>query len=74
MISDETNHSRREFLRTLGRLLVGGGLLLGLGRLAVRDPEQCLRQGICRGCPEAADCRLPAALSLREALKKEGRL
>lgn len=70
---EEINESRREFLRTLGRLAVGGGLLLGLGKLALRDPEQCLRQGICRGCPEVAGCRLPAALSLRQAQKKEAR-
>jgi len=59
--------TRREFLRAAAR----GGALAALGGLAAaliagRRHTGCTRSR-CDGCPELADCRLPAA----EAARKE---
>jgi len=72
--------SRRDFLRRLGRILVGAGLallalrLLGFGRKGRRGAaparlrgERCIRKGICRGCPAYPSCGLPQALSAKRA-------
>ncbi|HTZ51808.1 MAG TPA: hypothetical protein VMF68_09120 [Spirochaetia bacterium] len=62
--------SRREFLRLLGRVGAGAALgvlgfrLLRRGRKPAR--EECVNDGVCRGCPTFQACGLPAALSARE--------
>jgi hypothetical protein len=61
--------SRREFLVSLGRLGAGAALaFLGI-RLLSRRPrdrrEECVNDGLCRGCPTFGGCGLPAALSAK---------
>ena len=62
--------SRREFLRTLGRLGILAALGLGGARLLrgriVRPSEACISNGICRGCAAFDGCGLPQALSAKE--------
>lgn len=63
---------RRGFLRwcALGALVTGLGTLVGR-RAGERPGETCVNQGLCRGCGAyAAGCRLPQALSMREALPR----
>lgn len=70
--------TRREFLRTLARvlLLLGigalGAKLLGRGARTAGGPQAgnlpgqtCLSRGICRGCSAFSGCGLPQALSAR---------
>ena len=63
--------SRRDFFRLAGRvgLLAGTALLaykIWPGRAGVTR-QSCVNRGICRDCPQARDCELPAALSVRQA-------
>ena len=62
--------TRREFLRTLGRLGALGGLALLGARLLHGKPrptaETCVNDSVCRGCPVFASCWLPQALSMKE--------
>ncbi len=71
---DEADHtSRRELLRAVARGAVGAALTLGTAALAwkgLHDGEDCIARGVCRGCPRASDCHLPAALSYREVVEK----
>jgi hypothetical protein len=63
--------SRREFLRSAGRLGVLGGLALLGARLLRGKPrpgdQACVNDSICRGCPTLVSCGLPQALSAKEA-------
>ena len=63
--------SRREFLRSAGRLGALGGLALLGARLLrgkSRPREQaCVNDSVCRGCPAFVSCGLPQALSAKEA-------
>lgn len=64
---------RRKFLILGGRLLLGGAIVLFLGRLLshrrirpfIDGNDRCDRKGLCRGCGEASRCSLPQALSFR---------
>ena len=57
--------NRRDFLRHAAL----GGILGLAGTLAVRSAGQdCINQGICRGCTAYDDCILPSALSAKQAL------
>ena len=57
--------NRRDFLRTAAL----GGLLGVAGTLAARPTRQdCINEGICRGCTAYDDCNLPQALSARQVL------
>ena len=65
--------SRREFLRTAGRLIALGGLGVLVFRLLHRTgarrsagAETCVNEGLCRGCGAFAGCGLPAALSAKQ--------
>lgn len=78
MNAKNANVPRREFLKTLGRVI----LLAGIGALAIRllgwrgsrlagesrdrRGETCVRRGICRGCSAFSGCGLPQALSARQ--------
>jgi hypothetical protein len=65
------SRTRREFLKTAGRLLAAGGLgflglrLVGAGRKSLR--EICVGEGVCKGCTTFTGCGLPAALSARQS-------
>lgn len=65
--------SRREFLRTAGRLVAFGSLGLLVFRLLRRGraprpagTETCVNDGLCRSCGSFAGCGLPAALSAKQ--------
>ena len=60
---------RREFLRGGARLAAFTALGALVARSAGRLPGQtCVNSGICRPCPNSADCGLPQALSFRQAV------
>jgi hypothetical protein len=69
--------SRRESLRTLGRM----GLMGSLGLLAyalVRRRaaanaggyQTCMQNGVCRGCSALGNCGVPQALALKAATRR----
>ncbi len=72
MLEKPGRMTRREFLRDIGRygvaLLLGGGV----GALMTRNSEECINQGICRGCGAFEACHLPQALSAKRAGASEG--
>jgi len=60
-----TAGNRRDFLRNAAL----GGILGLVGTLAARSTRQdCINEGICRGCAAYNDCDLPQALSARRVL------
>lgn len=64
---------RREFLRTLGRGIALGGLLIGTGWLVTKGDspiETCTSNGICRACGDLNACNLPSALSYKQSKKE----
>jgi hypothetical protein len=63
---------RRGFLRwcALGALATGLGTLVWRRAPPARPGETCVNQGLCRGCGAYAGCRLPQALSMKEALPR----
>ncbi len=72
MLDPHNQHTRRDFLRKLGRLiLLGTGTAAGtklIRRRQVRLTGQtCENQGICATCQRYSRCGLPAALSRRQA-------
>ncbi len=65
--------SRRDFLKTAGRAIIGGALgLLGallVGKLATGKTgggKSCVNDSYCRTCGVKSDCSLPQALSFRQ--------
>ena len=67
-MDEQAASGRRKFLKDLSRWALGLGLAGGIGALVERDPEKCVNRGLCSGCGELSDCRLPQALSAREAM------
>jgi hypothetical protein len=63
--------SRREFFRSLGRYGVLGALAAGgavAGRRGInRSRQKCVNKSVCCNCKAFDDCRLPAALSAKDA-------
>jgi hypothetical protein len=66
MLRSHTTLTRRELLRSAGRLTFLAGLLAGIGALVAKRGEACTNNGICRSCAAFNGCRLPQALSARE--------
>ena len=66
-MDEQINSGRRKFLKDLSRWALGLGLAGGIGALVERNPEKCVNRGLCSGCGEFDDCRLPQALSAKEA-------
>lgn len=64
---------RRRFLQDLARWGVALGLGGGLAALVARNPQQCLSDGRCHGCPQWDGCRLPAALAARDGRDRSQR-
>jgi len=62
--------SRREFLTTAGRAILGGALgLLGVSLFVkgLSSPgRSCVNDSYCRTCGVLSDCNLPQALSFRD--------
>ncbi len=65
---------RREFIRKCARYAavlslaaVSGALIERSRRTTSAGPEQCVNNGVCRGCGAFADCALPLALSVKNA-------
>jgi len=67
--------TRREFLKSLVRLLITGGIvwetarLVGFYRPAAKRSDHCTANGVCRQCPARNNCGHPTAISFREASK-----
>ena len=60
--------SRRNFLQSLGRVTLAGLLVGGVGALIAGPAEDCVNQGVCRGCPVSQGCRLPQAELAQDTL------
>ncbi|MBD3183644.1 hypothetical protein GF312_15240 [Candidatus Poribacteria bacterium] len=78
---DNQKHDRREFLRTLGRYTILGGLFSIGGFLAInrkmdfscpapQDGSPKRLEGICRSCVVFKDCDLPLAEDIKSKNKK----
>ncbi|KPK77351.1 MAG: hypothetical protein AMJ79_03475 [Phycisphaerae bacterium SM23_30] len=72
----DNRQSRRQWLRSLAR----GGLLAGISVIGISAAtkkqhlpleEKCTRRCLCRNCAVLNRCRLPQALSLKQALTKK---
>ena len=67
--------SRRELFRAtlrygaLGVMAAAGGLTVAKRRRLVAE-GRCLNDGMCQGCGVLAHCGLPAALDMRETLRR----
>jgi len=59
--------SRRRFLTTIARWVAVPGIVGALGSMTQRKGETCINDTICRTCGIADTCRLPQALSFRDA-------
>ena len=63
--------SRRNFLQSLGRVTLAGLLVGGVGALIAGPDEDCINEGVCRGCPVSQGCRLPQAELVQDTLTDE---
>jgi hypothetical protein len=66
----ETAGDRREFFRAAARYSLLAVLSVASyfsSRPGKLKGQKCIRQGICAGCVQLADCGLPAALSAKTA-------
>ena len=69
--------SRRGFIRRTGRLLMLAGLGGLTGKLLSQREQNglgnqdCLNQFICRNCRAVPECRLPQAMSFKQAGKRD---
>jgi len=66
-----TDHSRREFLKSVGRWMVAPLLAGGVLKLASGSREQCAGPGVCNGCGRLTNCHLPQAVSTRSAMRHQ---
>lgn len=59
--------SRREFVRATLRSIFAGALTLLVAMLLRirRQPQTCIRQGLCLACGAYQSCDLPAAIKTR---------
>lgn len=67
-MKSDNNISRRDFLHSLLRFALAGLLGGGVGALVLRSGEDCINQGVCRGCPILDVCQLPQARKVRAPL------
>jgi len=73
----DSAQDRREFLRTAGRyaalgtMAAGGALIASRGEID-RDGQVCINKSVCCNCGAYRGCRLPAALSAKEAGMEPG--
>jgi len=71
---DENNQkqgiNRREFLRSILRYSILGGLL-SLGGFAIKKPskEDCDKPVFCQDCPSYTNCELPKAKEIKDERK-----
>ncbi len=75
IIMEELDKGRRDFIWSLGRYLLLGGLAsvsggLILKRVLASDEQKCIEPNVCRSCNVFDKCDLPKALLAR----KEGLL
>jgi hypothetical protein len=74
----DEEQNRREFLRSLGRYLILGGLVSTTGVLVAKrvgKPQGCAYpeeertgRGICQNCVSLSNCNLPSGLRTREEM------
>jgi hypothetical protein len=65
---------RRAFFQGVARYAAAAGLSVLAGSLVLRPQrrlagQKCIAEGICRSCAQVSGCKLPAALSFRQARK-----
>ncbi len=73
MIESIPLQNRREFFRSVGRYAVLGimttaGVLLAKRGGIDRTTQRCTNKGVCCNCGSYKRCRLPAALSAKQAM------
>jgi hypothetical protein len=64
-MSREQESTRRVFLRDLGRIVVAGLLVGGVGAVVRRNGAECDLGGRCDGCPALQGCERPEADAAR---------
>jgi len=69
-MSESSDPSRRQFLRTLVRWTIAPAMVAAVGDITFRQGETCVNNTICRTCGVASTCGLPQALSYRDATKR----
>ncbi len=68
---EEFDKDRREFIWSLGRYLLLGGLASVSGGLIIKrvlasDEQKCIEPNVCRSCSVFNKCDLPKALLARK--------
>jgi hypothetical protein len=66
-MDDTSDNNRREFLRAVGRAIVGGLLGGGTLLLASRRQGTCANAGFCADCRLLEGCTLPTAEVFRRS-------
>lgn len=65
----EFDEERREFIRSLGRYLILGGLASVTGGLILKrvlaSDKECIEPNLCQSCRIFDDCNLPRALKYK---------
>ena len=65
-MSEQKDITRREMLRSAGRYIALGGLVLGVGQLVGEGQDDvCESEKRCSRCGALADCRLPEGIAAR---------
>jgi len=67
---------RRTFFKGMLRKAALAAMGVGAGaaaikRTALRREHKCINRGVCRGCAAFGRCRLPQAMSAKEAMATE---
>lgn len=68
---NEQRCNRREFLRTVARVVLVSGAFAALLSAFRRGNQTCTGNGLCTGCASYQRCELPQALSAKAVLREK---